>query len=435
MKNMNKDFDEYCKISKKDKDFLTKYYPSTMNALTTISKKFPEVLIKYIPIVCTNEMINSYEVYAQEVVKRFTKELTFFDDPDLIQLGCNAEANHFADLIANLQMKMVSKLIHLSASMEIVTEGDDVADKYYPCPNYIICVAAVINPDNDPVYDDDFNAAKLYKWISNYTKVPYRFNTDCAIETTRDVENCIADLIEYRSIAVRRDVFPVKLLQEAPCEVVQAIVELANTYSMVAFADNQGYDNKVFDDAYNRKQSGRYWYEFQYDEVGDYSVICKALIENHTPMIVAEVDIGSVGEEEPFDKGIVLIINSDAPDIVKYITGFANIANEAHNQILEYAKSVCADNVPTFLYGIYPSPESVLTKVLNDKVQCNNGDVVGLDTENHYSNENSNYAIFGIYSTNVFEDIIKAVVEFGNGIVDNDIERVASRDGEEFDEE
>ena len=430
MTNVNKDLEKYCKISKKDKELLTKHYPCTMNALATITKKFPEVLIKYIPIVCTNEMINSYEVYVREVTKRFTKELKFFDDPDLIQLGCNAEASHFAELIANLQMKMVSKLTHLSASMEIVTEGDDIINKVLSAPNYIICVAVVINPDNDPVYDDVFNAAKLYKWISNYTKVPYRHKTDCAIETIRDVENCIADLIESSSIAVRRNVFPVKLLQEAPCEVVQAIVELVNTYSMVVFADNQGYDNKVFDDAYNRKQGGRCWYEFQYDEEGDYSVICNSLIENHTPMIVAEVDIGSAGEEEPFDKGIVLIINTDAPDIAKYITGFANITNEAHNQTLEYAKSVCADIVPTFLYGIYPSPESVLTKVLNDKAQCSNGDVVGLDIDKYYSDKNSKYGIFGIHSTNVFEDIIKAVVEFGNEIVDNDIERVASRDEE-----
>lgn len=434
MKNMNKGFEKYCKISKKDKEFLTKYYPSTMNALATITTKFPWVRIKCIPIVCTDAMVNSYEVYVREVNKRFTKELKFLADPDLIQLGCNTEARHFVEMITTLQMKMVSKLTHLSASIEIVTESDISADKVYTYRNFIICVAAVINPATDPVYDDDFNAAKLYKWISNYNMIPYRFKTDYAVETIRDAEDCIADLIESGSIAVRRNVFPVKLLQDAPCEVVQAIIKLANTYSMVVFADNQGYDNKVFDDAYNRKQGGRCWYEFQYDEVGDYSAICNALITNHTAMIVAEVDIGSVGEEEPFDKGIVLIINSDAPGIAKYITGFANIADEAHNQILEYAKSVCVDVDTELLYGVHLSPEAVLTKVLNNKARCSYGDVVGLDTENYYSDKNSNYAIFGIYSTNVFEDIIKAVVEFGNEIVDNDIERVASRYDNDFDE-
>lgn len=428
MKNMTKDFKKYCKISKKDKDFLTKHYPITMNALATIAKKFPEVRIKYIPIVCTEAMINSYEVYVREVTKRFTKELKFFDDPDLIQLGCNTEALHFVEMITALQNKMVSKLTHLAASIEVVTESDVIPDKRYPCSDDIICVAAVINPDNDPIYDDNFKAAQLYKWISNYNKVPYRFKTDYKIETIRDAEDCIADLIESGRIAVRRNIFPVKLLQDAPCEVVQAIVELANTYSMVVFADNQGYDNKVFDDTYNRKQGGLCWYEFQYDDEGDYNVICNALIKNHTPMIVAEVDIGSAGEDEPFDKGIVLIINSDAPAIAKYITGFAHIVDEAHKQTLEYAKSVCGDINPIVLYGVHLSPEAVFTKVLNDKAQCNNGDVVGLDIEKYATD--SNYAIFGIHNTNVFEDITKAAVEFGNEVVDDDIERITSSNDE-----
>ena len=435
MNNAN-GFEKYCKISKKNKEFLTTHYPSTMNALATITKKFPGVCIKYIPIVCTDAMISSYEVYVREVNKRFTKELKFFDDPDLIKLGCNTEARHFVEMITTLQMKMVSKLTHLSASIEIMTE-DDIGgdDKVYTLRNFIICVAAVINPYDDPVYDDDVNAAKLYKWISNYNMIPYRFKTDYAIETIRDAEDCIADLIESSSIAVRRNVFPIKLLQEAPCEVVQAIVKLANIYSMVVFADNQGYDNKVFDDAYNRKQGGRCWYEFQYDEEGDYNTICNALIENHTPMIVAEVDIGSYGEDEPFDKGVVLFINSDAPDIAKFITGFANIADEAHKQTLEYAKSVCIDVDTELLYGVHLSPEAVLTKVLNDKAQSGNGDVVGLDIDNYYCDMILNYCIFGIYNTNVFEDIIKAVVEFGNEIVNHDNERIAFRDDGESEEE